>query len=96
MFGKKRPEDIQLQEAIDRLHACLKNADPDTEEYTKLLTAIERLEALKPPKRARGISPDALWGGVVQVFSVGLVIGHERANVITTKALDIIKKSKPS
>lgn len=96
MFGKKRPEDIKLQEAIDRLLVCMKNEDPDTEEYTKLLTSLERLEALKPPKRARGISPDALWGGMVQILGIGLVAGYERGNAWTTKALDAVKKSKPS
>lgn len=84
--------DAALKAAFDDLKAH----DPFSDEYNKTLNQIERLHALRfPKKESRGITADALLGVVSNLLGIGMILGYEKANVITTKALGFVTKLKP-
>ena len=91
MFGTPKKEDTQLQDAIDRILVQMTQQDPDSEEYSKLLKSLERLNALKPPQRPKGISPDTKWAVIGNVVVALIIVGYERGNVLTSKAVMFMK-----
>jgi len=85
-----------LDAALKSAFEDLKAHDADSEQYAKTLTQIERLSALRfPKKESKGITADALLGVVSNLLGIGLILGYEKANVITTKALGFVTKYKP-
>jgi len=74
--------EIELEK--EDLIAEMRTMDPTTSDYTKLLGLVERLDGLEKSKRK--VSPDAILTGVFTLLEIGLIMQHERLNVISTKA----------
>jgi len=87
-------EPSNLDVAIDVALESLSKEKPDTDEYTKILDQIVRLNKLKEKPSSSRVSPDALIAVFGNLAGIVLIINHERVNVITTKALGFVMKSK--
>lgn len=84
----------RLEEAIDRLYDDMQTVDPNTDAYSKMadnLTKLIKLRADDKPARKLP-SPDVLATVSANLIGIALIIHHERAEVITTKALGFVKK----
>ena len=94
MFTKSNTKTSGLQEAIDALVLELSREHPGSERYTTILTQIDTLRKLKALETSEPVSNNtlALIGGNILV--TGMILWHERANVITTKALSFLTKMK--
>ena len=86
----KKPEPTSLETEIERVLDDMITHAPDSKEYKDILETYERLCELRP-KKDKLVSGDAVLGAVVNLLGIGAVLGHERLNVITTKAFSWIK-----
>lgn len=95
MFKKKIEEPTQLEKELTKLYLELENEDALSARYESILAKIERLTALQPPvKEKKRISPDALLGVGGNLLGIISILGYEKANVVTSKAIGQIFKPK--
>ena len=101
MFNRvsKNVEPSDLEEEITRvIREHLSNQNPDTEEYTTMVSNLKLLvearqidEAVDKPNRP---SADPMLSVGGSVLGILLILGFEKANVITSKGLSFIPKIK--
>lgn len=87
-------EDAGLNEVIAMVLAKLKDLDPASDEFAKITSQLQKLYALKPSPKERGISPDTLATVIANLAGIVLILGYERAHVVTSKALGFVSKLK--
>lgn len=100
MSAKDETEHTELDVAITRVLAHMADAKCDSEEYAKLLDHLSKLYKMKDTEASlrkdavmsRRVSPDTLAIVAANLVGIVLIIGHERANVIATKALSLVTK----
>lgn len=85
-------ETAQLNDAIIRLHNELVDTPAGTDEYSAILKNLDQLYKIKNETRSNRVKPDtiAMVGG--NLAGILMIVGHERANVVTSKALSFITK----
>jgi hypothetical protein len=84
---KRHKEPTSLDEAIEEVYREMKGVNSDSKEYarmTKQLRTLHKLKAQEKPKR--GPSSDTVAVVVGNLAGIALIVFHERAAVITTKA----------
>lgn len=91
MFDRKKPPaDPKLNKAIDDALESLLIRDPDSEQYAAVVDQLTKLYALKP--KTEKLSKDGMATIAANLFGILLIVGHERANVVTSKALGFVQK----
>jgi hypothetical protein len=94
MFTKNTDE-IELKKAIADQLETLRGQTIGSGDYLENLALIERLHKLLPEKSARKpVSPDAVIAVVGNLLGIYSILGYERVNVITSKALGFVTKTK--
>jgi hypothetical protein len=95
MFNKQT-EPSELQPVIDIILERMKYVDPESEEFAGLVARLDKLHAMKTSEKnnRRTVSPDAILTAGASILGILLIIGYERVNVITTKALGFVSKPK--
>lgn len=96
MFKKTPSEKTGLENAIDKLFEDMSNVSPDSKEFTEMMTNMDKLYKLKEVDQkitsGRRVSPDT-WAIVgANVLGILMIVGHERANVVTSKAITLLSK----
>lgn len=98
MFNKTQPEEDhpELEDAITKALLELQNHHPYTTEYIKTLEQIETLYKLKAPKPelSKPISLDTVLTVAGNLAGIVVVLGYERAHVLTSKAFGLIIKPR--
>lgn len=90
MFNRKKNPtgiDLVIKLATDELA----NYKPESPEYEKIVTQIERLNKIAASNRSDGVSKDGLIAVAGNLAVAGLIIYHERFNVITSKAISFVR-----
>lgn len=98
MFKKKTPiKPSALDDAIDRLLVEMKSTDPVSDEYGKLVERLDKLHKMKVTDKDNGrrVSADAMLTVGANLAGIVLILGFERAHIITSKALGFVLKTKP-
>lgn len=83
-----------LQTAIDEALAQLKGIEVNSIEYNdkmKTITELYKLQEKNTPKR---VSPDTVAIVVGNLAGIVLILGYERAHVVTSKALSFVIKAR--
>jgi hypothetical protein len=90
---KKNPtEPNELEAPIARLLELMANADPNSDEYARMTDQLIKLYKLKAETSPKRVSADT-WAIIgANLAGIILIIGHERANVIATKAMSFVAK----
>ena len=91
MFTKK-PQNTGLSEARDAALKVLVDLDPSDPDYQKTLKAVKTLSNLMEQETHERISINALLPVLGTLASVGMIVGYERAHIVTTKALQFLPK----
>ena len=88
----KTPQNSKLDALIeDALTAC----SPHDEDYDQQVANIEKLYKIKhSAQETRRVSPDTMAIVAGNLVGIALIVGHERAHVVTTKALSFLMKLK--
>lgn len=89
---KPNPLNVKLDEAIDRIMQDMTAEDPNTDKYDAMSTQLERLYKIRNETRSRRVSPDTLANVAANIVGIGIIVGHERVHIVTSKALGFIKK----
>lgn len=91
MFKKKNTDPDGLQKAIDSVLNEMDGVSADSDEYAKMVDQLTKLYTIKDRNPNR-ISADALATIAANLAGILLIINHERAHVVTTKALGFVSK----
>lgn len=81
-----------LEEELERAITSLRGSLTDSEEYAKMLTAVERLHELLEEEHTptNFVSKDTLAVVGANLLGIFMIIKHESVNVITSKALSFV------
>jgi hypothetical protein len=89
---KKSQKAIALDAAIANVLSWMENADPTTPEYAQTISKLEKLYALRGSKKS--VSPDTLAIVLGNLAGIIMILNHERAHVVVSKALGFVMKLK--
>ena len=92
MYTRNSDESKGLREAIDELFLEMSYVPCDSEEYAQMMDQLSKLYSLKEFDSKRRLSPDTLAIVLGNLTGIILIVGHERMNVVTSKALNFILK----
>lgn len=96
MFGPKekprhqRELESELNRALTRLRAEM----PNSEDYEKMLKLVERLHDMMDEEKPDVVSKNTLLTVGGNLLGIILVLKHERLNVITSKALSFVIRTR--
>jgi hypothetical protein len=93
MFLNRKNEDPELLKLIDNIYT---NMDESTGSATfeRQVDQLVKLYALKDNQSKKNVSSDALVTAGSSLLGILLIIGHERVNVVTSKALGFVRKAQ--
>lgn len=96
MFTKKEPPKYRrlLEDEYERAIASLRSSLTDSEEYAKKLTIVERLHEITDKETSDSVSKDTMAIVSANLLGIFMIIRHENVNVITSKALNFVIRSK--
>jgi hypothetical protein len=94
MMPKIITQPTALDTAIDEALAQLAGIKVDTDEYTKTMDQVTKLYKLKEQTTPKRVSPDAMVLVAGNLLGIVLILGYERAHVVTSKALGFVLKSR--
>lgn len=91
---KLKPEyqEAELDRVITKLLETMYDEDCISEDYTKMVDHVTALYQLKEQKASRRVSPDTLAIVIGNLVGIIFIVGHERAHVLTSKAMNFVLK----
>ncbi len=93
MFTPKTPtEKSGLEKAIDSVLTDMNTVTSETEEYAASVDQLVKLYSIKDIDRPKRVSPDTLAIIAGNLAGILVIVGHERANIVTSKALGFLLK----
>lgn len=93
MTSKKNTQ-AGLEDVIDAVQSLLLEGDPTTEEFAATVDQLEKLYKIKTASREGRVNIEQLVGVAGNLLGIGMILGHERAHVIATKALGFVMKTR--
>lgn len=90
MFKRKK-EPSELDEAITEVFREMKGVTADSTEYAAMADQLSKLYQLRTIDRADKISKDQMATIAAHLGGIAVVVFHERAHIITTKAWTFMK-----
>ena len=88
---KRTKIEIEIDSILDEMAAV----DPQDDRYRVLLQRLNWLMEAKSKEKSKiKISPDTIAVGVFGLIQLGLVLHHEKLNVITSKAFNWILRGR--
>lgn len=95
-FVKPAPEKNLLELEEERLLEELKNLDPTDDLYDLVKTHLQDIHKMKTTDKGekKSVSPDALVGAAASLAGIVMILGFERAHIITSKAMSFVFKPK--
>lgn len=86
-----KPDELEI--AVNATLASLAKAEPASKEYSQLLNAVSKLTDLQKVRNSmHRVSPDTLAMIGANLLGILLILNHERAGVVASKALGFVKK----
>lgn len=87
-------KDENLQKEIDRVLTLMSAAYPGSNEYIDLAEALSKLYALKELSSKSRVSKDTLAIVAGNLAGILMIVGHEKAHVVTSKAIGFVLKAR--
>lgn len=94
MRSTKRCKRTNLEKEIDAVLVQMSLLRPDSKEYSAMAGNLEKLYKAKSGERNRHISPDTIAIVAGNLLGIALILGYEKTNVVTTKALGFVMKGR--
>lgn len=93
MFINKsnRPKS-KLDLEIERLLRYMADEYPGSEDYATISAQLQKLYDLKAIDAKKSVSPDTMAMITANLAGILMIVGHERANVLTSKAIGFVTK----
>lgn len=83
-----------LDNALNDALLSLKDHPITSEEYEKTMDRVSRLHKMKQDVKPATVSPDTLVVAATNLLGILLILRHERVDIITSKALGFVTKSR--
>lgn len=94
MFINRTVTPTALDEVITSAISELASHDASSAEYAKIVEQLTLLNAMKSNEKTDRISKDTLALVLGNLAGIIMIVGHERAHVVTSKALSLIRMAK--
>lgn len=95
MFTAKAPVDpTAIEKAIDQVLTEMETVTADSPEFAKMTEQLVVLYKALPEKKESGVRIETLVPVIGNLAGIVLILGFEKFNVITSKALGFVMKSK--
>lgn len=91
---KRPPQNSKLDEAIDDALGQLAVLDVTDEGYFAMVDSVEKLMKLRQAEKPERLSRETLAVVAGNLLGIMMIVGHERAHVVTSKALAFVLKSR--
>ncbi len=92
MFKKNNTNNAGMKLVIDAATAELLKETPGSDRYDKIVAQLERLNKISASNSSDKISKDGMIAVVGNLLGIGIIVGHERFAVITSKAIGFVGK----
>lgn len=92
MFTTEPKPKSGLEKAIDKLLLEMSELHADDDKYAQMVKQLTKLHKLKENEKPKRVDPNTLMTVFANVAAVLVVVNHERAHVITTKALQFVNR----
>jgi hypothetical protein len=93
VFKKKTQiEKSGLDSAIDDVLSEMKGFTADADEYSKMVDQLTKLYSLKACDKPERVSKDTLAVIFGNIVCVVVIVGYERSNIVTSRALNLLIK----
>lgn len=90
MLGRKNEN--PLQDAIDQMLRELVTVDAGSEEAERIVNRLTALNELQKTKSSGPLSKDTAVTTATNLAGILLILHHERAHVVASKALGFVQK----
>lgn len=91
MFKIFKKED-KLQNRIDELLDEMEMTPGDSPEFDRLSTQVTKLYEAQATTKGNAISKEAIAGIIGNLAGILIIVNHEQAHVITSKAFGLLSK----
>lgn len=89
-----KDEESPLDKAITQVFSEMESLTADSDEYAKMVDRLEQLYKLKYPEKGNKWDRNAVLAVVGNIAGIVLILGFEKAHVVTSKALSFVLKSR--
>lgn len=89
---KKNTNNAGMKLVIDAATAELLKETPGSDRYDKIVAQLERLNKISASNSSDKVSKDGLIAVAGNLLGIGIIVGHERIAVITSKAVGFVGK----
>lgn len=93
MFTKSENEPTHLEKVIDNLLTQLEGTSVNSAEFPILVDQLDKLHKMLPKKESWA-KPDILIPVLGNLAGIIAILNHERAHVVTSKALSFVLKTR--
>lgn len=94
MFINKSAQNAGLDKAIDSALNELASLEITNEDYSTAVDQLTKLYAIKDAQSSNRLSKDTLAIVVGNLVGILVIVGHEQAHVVTSKALGFVMKAR--
>lgn len=84
----------KLEQEIDSVLDNLSKLEKGSKEYAAIVDNLEKLYKAKGPDTKRCISPDTIAIVAGNLLGILIILGYEKTDVITSKAMGFILKGR--
>lgn len=88
---RKQDQPTALDDEIKSILDVMNMMEKNSEEYPKMLTALERLHKLKAQERPERVSRDTMAVIAGNLAGIFVIVSYEHLHVITSKGMSFIK-----
>lgn len=93
-MSKKTDDEATVNDLITHVNIQALQYDFDSEQFDSAVKQLERLHKLLPDNKHKRVSRDVVIAAGANLLGIVLILTYERTNVIATKALGFIVKTK--
>lgn len=86
-------EACEISTMVERTERINEAKKQKLDDLDRLLELAEKRQKLKDASRFK-VSPDTIVVGLINLVGIGLILGHEKLNVITSKALGFVIRGR--
>lgn len=94
MFNAAKREPSSLDLEIERVLKLMSEYHPSASQYSEVADQLTKLYAIQERNVPKRVSKDTLAVVFGNLAGIVMIIGHEKANVISSKALSFVLKAK--
>ncbi|HEY1247420.1 MAG TPA: hypothetical protein VGE97_00390 [Nitrososphaera sp.] len=84
----------KLESELSRVFTRMEHHQVHDEEYAKLVSMAERLHSMLPEEKKPSVSRETLVTVGANLLGILMIIQHEHVNVITSKALGFVIRTR--